>query len=68
MPNPKPLLGLFKTNTIKDTNQAVLRGNLSEFYRRIRFPKTGWTKLRLKTFPMSASEATNPQKVRRNGY
>lgn len=68
MDKKKALLSIFKTNPVRDVNVAVLRGNMSEMFRRLKWPSTGRTKLFLKTFPMSPDQANNPQRVKRNGY
>ena len=59
----KPPIGIFKQNPVKDVMRAMLDGNKSELYRRIKNPRSGWTKLRLKRYPTSPDEANNPQTI-----
>ena len=66
MPKNKTL-EIFKANPFKDVVTAVLNGNTSEIFRRLRNPRSGWAALKVKRFPTSASEANYPQKVKRNG-
>lgn len=65
MEKPKPLLGIFKVNPVRDQITAILNGNTGAIFRRFKKPRTGWTQLKLKRFPTSASEANYPQRVPR---
>ena len=58
---------VFSPNPIKSMLQRVLAGDRTARVRRLTDPKSGWTALRLKVFPTSASQANNPQVVKRNG-
>ncbi len=57
----------FFPNPARREISAILAGNSISRIRRITHPRSGWTALKLKVFPKSASEANNPQKVKRNG-
>ena len=63
----KPIISIFRENPVKDTLKAILDANQSQIWRRFKNPKSGWFSFRVKRFPTSASEANNPQVVRRNG-
>lgn len=58
---------VFSPNPIKAQMQRILAGDRAARVRRLTDPKSGWTALRLKVFPTSASQANNPQVVKKNG-
>lgn len=62
-----PSFNLFKENPVSDVVKAVLAGDLAAIWRKRRNPRSGWTSLHLKRFPTSASEASYPQRVKKNG-
>ena len=58
---------IFSPNPVKAQIQRIREGDRMARIRRLTDPKSGWTALRLKVFPTSASQANNPQVVKRNG-